>query len=335
MNRTRYRPQWLQALVIVLSLGVVPMAFAGRADDSGRDGPNARGRARLVVFGDSLSDPGNYYIAFGETSVAPYAPVPSAPYDVDGHRFTNGETWVEQLADRLDTPQSGSPALQRPGVFTNYAVGRARARPGAPEFAAFDLSTQVGLFMNDFRGQSPADATYVIWIGANDLDDALGALATDPTGAASGAIIQAALSSIASNIVALWSTGARHFLIPDMPDLSITPVVQSLGPQAGAAASALTGAFNGGLDAVIAQLQGLPQIRLLRLDDAAVLESVLADPDAFHFADVTDACLQFGVTVDAICDHPRDFLFWDGLHPTRHGHAVVAREAFEVLRRAR
>ena len=64
----------------------------------------------------------------------PYQPVPIYPYAMGGHHFSNGPTWAEDLTDELDTPVSGKPALREPGVFTNYAVGRARARPAAPVF---------------------------------------------------------------------------------------------------------------------------------------------------------------------------------------------------------
>ena len=181
---------------------------------------------RFVVFGDSLSDPGNFFIEYGQVSEPPYEPVPSAPYDIHGHHFSNGPTWIEQLTEELGSRDSGRPALERPGVYTNYAMGRARARANAPVFLAFDLSTQVGLFLNDFGGQAPAHATYVIWIGANDLDDAIGALQTDPSGATSIGIIQTALGTIAANIQALWAAGARSFLIPNEPDLGLTPAVQ-------------------------------------------------------------------------------------------------------------
>src|SRR6516165_1451423 len=141
------------------------MAIA-RADES-------RG---VVLFGDSLTDPGNHYIAFGQVTRPPYQPVAIYPYAMGGHHFSNGPTWAEDLTDELDTPVSGKPALREPGVFTNYAVGRARARPGAPVFPDFDLGTQVGAFLTDFGGHATANRTYVIWIGANDLDDAIEAL---------------------------------------------------------------------------------------------------------------------------------------------------------------
>jgi phospholipase/lecithinase/hemolysin len=49
---------------------------------------------RYIVFGDSLSDPGNYYSIYGQVSEAPFAPIPSAPYDEHGHHFSNGRTWI-------------------------------------------------------------------------------------------------------------------------------------------------------------------------------------------------------------------------------------------------
>ena len=54
---------------------------------------------RLVVFGDSLSDPGNAYVLTGASLVPPYTNlIPEAPYARGGHHLTNGATWIEQLA---------------------------------------------------------------------------------------------------------------------------------------------------------------------------------------------------------------------------------------------
>ena len=106
--------------------------------------------ADLVVFGDSLSDPGNFFIETGQSVSAPYQPAPAAPYAIGGHHFTNGRTWIEQLAGRLRAPLAGRPALRSPGLFTNYAFGRSRARANAAGFPQFDLGAQVILFLTDF-----------------------------------------------------------------------------------------------------------------------------------------------------------------------------------------
>src|SRR5215469_12427173 len=201
----------------------------------------------IVFFGDSLTDPGNHYIAFGQVTRPPYQPVPIYPYAMGGHHFSNGPTWAEDLTDELDTPVSGEPALREPGVFTNYAVGRARARPGAPVFPDFDLGTQVGAFLADFHGQAPANRTYVIWLGANDLFDALEALQVDQTGAASMKIIEQAIGATAESLQILWAAGAREFIVLNLADPALTPYVRSLGPAAQGASTQLTAAYNGAL----------------------------------------------------------------------------------------
>lgn len=305
---------WWCGLLVVFALVLSPLAPAAFAEDFGR----------LVIFGDSLSDAGNHFIAFGTTSRQPFDPIPEASYAIGGHHFSNGATWAEQLATALHLPTSGKPALRVPGVFTNYAVGRARARVDAPVFPFYDLSTQVGLFLSDFGGVAPSDALYVLWIGADDLNDALSALMSDPSGATSAVIIQEAVLAVASNIQVLWAAGARTFLIPNMPNLAITPAVRSLGPDAQFAATVQAAGYNAALDQALIPLQALPGIQFIRLDINALFDDVVAAPDAAGLANVGDACLTFFVTGHAICKTPNRYLFWDGIHPTETGHDLIA-----------
>nr|UXE45302.1 phosphatidylcholine-sterol acyltransferase [uncultured bacterium] len=278
----------------------------------------------IVFFGDSLTDSGNHYIAFGQVTRPPYQPVPIYPYAMGGHHFSNGPTWAEDLADELDTPVSGKPALREPGVFTNYAVGRARARPAAPVFPDFDLGTQVGAFLTDFGGQAPANRTYVIWIGANDLFDALEALQVDSTGATSMGIIQQAIGVTAESVQMLWAAGAREFLVLNLADPALTPYVRSLGPVAQGASTQLTAAYNGALAQVLASLGALPQIQIRQFDINAFLHTVIASPARYGLRDVQDSCLSFGVATNAVYADPDHYLFWDGIHPTRAGHFLIS-----------
>ena len=284
---------------------------------------------RFVFFGDSLSDAGNHFVAFGTVSHAPFAPLPDFPYDIGGHHFTNGPTWAEHLSHAVGSPRSGKPALRAPGVFTNYAVGRARARAAAPAFPSFDLSSQVQQFLSDFRGQAPSDALYVMWIGANDLDDALIAGMADPAQAAQ--IIRAAVTAQAENVYALWAAGARHFMILDLPDPAVAPFVRALGPAVQAAATQAALLYNAALDEALMQVSALPGLRVTRFDVSAVFDRIIATPDVGGFDNVTDPCLEFGVTKDAVCQHPKRFLFWDGAHPTKAGHRVIAEAALRLL----
>jgi len=94
---------------------------------------------RIVVFGDSLSDPGNAFVVLRKVETPPFSLIPDAPYARGGLHFSNGRTWVEDLAASLRLSISTGPALAVPHVFSNYAVGGTCARPGQ----LFDLTTQV------------------------------------------------------------------------------------------------------------------------------------------------------------------------------------------------
>lgn len=291
---------------------------------------------RLVIFGDSLSDPGNFFTETGEYVEAPYEPVPGAPYKIGGFHFSNGRTWIEQLAADLHVPASAGPATRAPGVFTNYAFGRARARVGAG-FPLFDLSWQVDRFLDDFGGQAPPNATYVLWFGGNDIRDALGALADDPTGATSNAILRAALGSIADNIVALYSAGARNLMVLNAPNIGQLPSVRALGAQNPAIpviAEQLSLAFNAGLASTLDSLQGLfADLHVVRMDTFTLINEIVADPAGSGLIDASEPCLTFGVVERAICALPNGHLFWDGAHPTSVGHGLVAEAALEALSR--
>lgn len=308
----------IASMLLVVLLALVSPAIGGEP-------------ARLVVFGDSLSDPGNHFVAYGTTAGQPFTPVPEASYPVGGHHFSNGATWVERLAADLGVPASGGPALRVPGLFTNYAVGRARARAGAPAFADHHLAAQVARFLADSGGQASSGDVYVIWIGANDVSDALGALMIDPSGTTSAGILQASIAATAQSIQGLWAAGARTFLIPNIPNLAITPVVRALGPQAQAAAAQLGLLYNDALDGALEALGMLPTTRFVRVDVNALFDAVVADPAAGGFTNVTDPCLTFGVVADPFCATPQRYLFWDGFHPTASGHALIAEMALLAI----
>jgi len=279
---------------------------------------------RFVAFGDSLTDPGNAFAVLGVISKPPFSLIPSAPYA--SGTFSNGPTWAEWLALGIESPASGAPAFVAPGEWTNYAVGGARARPGT---GSYDLTAEVSLYLSHYGGQACPGPTYVLWIGGDDLRDALTALATaaNPADgeAQAATIIGAAVSGIAGNVMALSGAGARNFLILDAPDVSHAPAVRMAGPAAIAAGAQLSAAFNAALAGAIAQLSQLPGVHIARYDDNTLLTAIIANPGKYFLTDVTDPCLRFGVVQGAVCQRPWQFLFWDGIHPTTTGHLIVAR----------
>lgn len=308
------RPGSLAAALLMLALVPGP-ALAGQ------------GFERVVAFGDSLSDPGNVFVLTGTIQHKPYPVIPGAPYPIGGLHFSNGETWVEQLATELGAEPTANPALRAPGVFSNYAFGGARARGAGGPGDSPTLTDQVMLFLDDYGGQAPPDALYTLSIGGNDLRDA--ALA-DP--AEAPAIIGAAIQAIADNLQVLVASGARHFVVANQPDLSLVPAIALQNdPDLNLAALRASLAFNEALEVVLAGIEAVAGVRIARIDAFALTTQLSMDPEPLGFDDGRTPCLAFGVQGNAICNNRDGHFYWDGIHPTRAGHALIARRALEAL----
>lgn len=288
---------------------------------------------RIVVFGDSLSDPGNAFALRGGTNTPPYDTldpflVPDTPYTKGGHHFSNGATWVEQFARPLGLAGNTRPAFQgSSSEATNYAIGGSRAHEDGINAT---LSIQVNTFLNVFGGSAPSDALYVVEFGGNDIRDALVAL---PDFGRAGAIITEALTAIGNNIEALYAAGGRKFLVWNAPDLRVTPAIRildSISPGAGQAAEFLSLTFNSGLNSVLGSVAGLPGIEIVQLDVYQKLNDIVADPGAFGLTVADTACIMPNIP-PFDCQTPDEFLFWDGIHPTSAGHAIFAQAAAFAL----
>jgi phospholipase/lecithinase/hemolysin len=290
----------------------------------------------IFVFGDSLSDPGNVFVLTGENSVRPFSAdnIPDAPYARGGHHFSNGATWIEQASADLKLKGGTGPALRAP-AFTNYAFGGARARMTG----VLDLSSQVGLFLSAIPGNLPSDALYSVYAGGNDARDAtvtffeVFANTGDPVAAqlAAEAVVAEAVQSIADNIMLLAGRGASHFLVPNVADIGKTPAVQALGAQAAAVATGLASGFNAALEATLTSLEAGFGIQVTRLNVFQLINDIIEDPSVAGLVNVTEPCITPLVRKGAYCNQPDDYLFWDGIHPTRVAHAYLAGAAVDAL----
>ena len=221
-------------------------------------------------------------------------------------RFSNGPVWVEQLATRLGLALAPS---RRGGL--NYAVGGARLDP---QFGADNLRAQADLFL---RSPMPTKRTLsVVYGGGNDLLAAVGR----PDGPA---MVDRAVASLKSILEDIGRQGATDILVPNLPDIGMTPAVRRQGNWAVAEAGRLTTRFNGALDRVLTELAGKANLRIHRLDVWAMGERARADPSAFGFVDVATPCERLST-----CE---GHLFWDDVHPTTHAHRRLAEAAFHAV----
>jgi phospholipase/lecithinase/hemolysin len=295
--------------------------------------------SQLVVFGDSLSDSGNLFALRHANNVPPdYAVdallVPDDAYARGGHHLTNGETWVEQLARPLGLIQNVAPAFRDANSrATNYAVAGARAWDDGKNV---NLSKQVNVFLQRFGGAPSSKALYVVEIGASDVRDALVAAAFPggPGTPTPSEILTAGLTAIQHNIVTLYGAGARRFLVFNVPDIGSIPSIQVLDtryPGVSGLASLLTANFNSGLATLLTSLgSSLTGIKIIPFDLYQAVNDIYANPRALGLTDVTHPCITPGIS-PFVCKKPDEYLFWDGLHPTRAGHAIFAGEVGKLL----
>ena len=285
---------------------------------------------RIVTFGTSISDSGNVFALIGGHNTPPAYDldsflVPHTAYSRGGHHLSNGSTWIEQLARPIGLAGSVQPSFRTQGVQgTNYAVGGARSVP-TPGF--INLPDQVTSFLSDFGGVAPAGALYVIEMGSNDILDAIG------QGQNGEAILGAAVLSIADKITTLYNAGARKFFVLNVANLGNTPAVRAFDqsiPGTSTLAMLFTVGFNTGLSTSLDALDALPGIEITRMDVFGLFVAVSANPSAFGFTNVRDACITPEVPPFK-CSQPDDYLFWDGVHPTTAAHGVIAREAALLL----
>lgn len=270
---------------------------------------------QLVVFGDSLSDTGNAYIATGGLAGA-------APAYQNG-RFTDGPNtipstssptglWIDQFASRMNVSDP-SPFLSG---GNNYAVATALtgsnpAFTGVPPEAPY-TAQQVALYLGSSKVSSTA--LYTFWAGSNDL---LGG--QNPLTAA---------SNISANIATLAAGGAKNFLWLNLPQLGEVPDATKLGPVVTATLNAEAAAFNQASANAISQLEAQYGIDIIPVDIYSLFAQVAANPSAYGFTNITDPA-QGLVGVN-----PDTYLYWDGMHPTTAADALVADLAYSDVQAA-
>lgn len=267
----------------------------------------------VFYFGDSLTDSGNNAAVLFSQGVEPTSvPVPSdafvptIPYA--SGRYTNSSVWAERFAAHFG--MAATPSLLG---GSNHAFGGATTGPNGLDFPV-NVREQVAGFLAARAGGAPPDALYVLAGGGNDAREAIAAVGegADPVQA-----LARVAGDFASNtltmIGALTAAGAEHIVVWTAPDASVAPAVRAAGPAAQGFASALAAVMN---EALRAALEAVEPVRLFDLH--GLTERVVADPGAFGLFDVEHAC-----AARPGCD-PSRFLFWDGIHPTSAGHALIA-----------
>jgi len=316
----------LRRILMVALFALLPFTAATTVADS------EHGYSRIFIFGASFIDPGNRYADTGVSSSPPFLdPLGPAAYDVGGHRATNGRTWVEVMAQEMRLTKWAKPAYRDP-VFGNYAYDHARVRDVAPPYIRWGPSLREQVEDWDANGYCTGaamnDTLFVVDSGGADLLDVLVLTEEDEQ----LAIIFAVMAAMANHIVELHGCGARNFLVADLLPLGYAPGVVLVGDPdvANQMAEGFNAMLQGTINAMMVSGE-YPSLNITTTGFYEFGETVMEFWEEFGFTNVTEPCVTFFVIENAYCESPKEYFFWDFLHPTKAVHALLGRHAIGQL----
>ncbi len=253
----------------------------------------------LVIFGDSLSDSGNNASLLGTAPgqvITGNSYIPTRPYA--SGTYSNSDVWATSFAAAL-----GLQALPSRGGGSNYAYGGAITNGGFPP----SLTRQLQLY-GATAPTDEASALYVIAGGGNNARAALSAIDKGADATTTIAAVAAGFASDIGNMVdTLQAAGAQKIVVWNTPDIGLAPAV--LAQNDSAMGTRIASAMNLALDARLLGEQGVVEFNIFNL---------VGEASSFGLVNVTDACGAI-----ALCN-PDTYLFWDGIHPTSAGHALIS-----------
>jgi phospholipase/lecithinase/hemolysin len=145
------------------------------------------------------------------------------------------------------------------------------------------------------------------------------------------------VTNVDSAIGTLAADGAKNFLIVTVPNLGLTPAAIAGGPAVQAGASALAAGFNSALVNDAGTLASLDSLNLSVPNTYSLLDAIVANPSSYDFTNVTAPCVTGavnyvgGTACAATTAAQNEYLFWDMLHPTAAGHAIIADAALAAV----
>ena len=272
----------------------------------------------MVVFGDSLSDTGNFASINGA--------FPSPPF-FQASRVSNGPVAVEGLAEKLGLSVEASLHLVANTGGSNFAVAAARAGGNTP----IDLTSQVGAYLLRVGGFASADSLFVMFIGGNDIRDTRDLSRRDAR-----ETLSAAAAAIDQQLRLLIAAGAEHILVVNSANIGAIPEIRLLADENNKHLANQMKRhsiqFNRKLARKVRRIEYDTGLDLVLFDLFSYLQKIFINSEALAYTNTVDACFstemlafnpdcEFGQRFD-------EYLFFDEIHLTGRSHERVSRAMF-------
>ncbi|QDR36627.1 autotransporter domain-containing esterase, partial [Pseudomonas aeruginosa] len=299
----------------------------------------------LVVFGDSLSDAGQFPDPAGPAGSTSRFTNRVGPTYQNGSGEIFGPTAPMLLGNQLgiapgDLAASTSPVNAQQGIAdgNNWAVGGYRTDQIYDSITAANgslierdntlLRSRDGYLVDRARQGLGADPNALYYITGGGNDFLQGRILNDVQA-------QQAAGRLVDSVQALQQAGARYIVVWLLPDLGLTPA--TFGGPLQPFASQLSGTFNAELTAQLSQAGA----NVIPLNIPLLLKEGMANPASFGLAadqNLIGTCFSGnGCTmnptygINGSTPDPSKLLFNDSVHPTITGQRLIADYTYSLL----
>ncbi|CAN6236792.1 unnamed protein product [Urochloa humidicola] len=317
--------------------------------------------AALIVFGDSIVDPGNN----NDINTIIKADFPPYGNDFVNHRptgrFCNGRIPTDFIASRLGLkeylpPYLSAQPLEPHDLITgvSFASGGTGFDPLTPRLASvISMPEQLRMF-HEYLGKVRAAGgegraseilsrgVFAICAGSDDVANTYFTMrARSEYDHASYARLL--VGHAASFVEELIAAGARRVAFIGIPPIGCVPSQRTMsgGLDRGCSPghNEVAVAYNSGMVRELAALRAKhPGTLLVFMDIYGFLYDMMMHPSTYGFTQSTRGCCGTGLLevsvlcnrlTSAVCQDVGDYLFWDSYHPTEKAYKILADFVFD------
>uniref|UniRef100_UPI000B165871 SGNH/GDSL hydrolase family protein n=1 Tax=Moraxella oblonga TaxID=200413 RepID=UPI000B165871 len=289
--------------------------------------------SQTVVFGDSLSDVGNFKAL--NPNISNFAG--GVWNGIKGWLFgkNNPDVGIGQtFSTNPDLTWAGDLPPVTYGEPVVYAVGGAKVATDNPQSKLFGLvkpdipsvKSQVDAHLKS-NNQANPDALYAVWIGSNDLMGLKNG--NKELKLADVQVIETASQKQVEQIDRLHQAGAKYILVPSVPNIGITPEFNTSTER-----QKISDAANHYNQTLYQGLQNQSNANVIPANTYALLNEVVADHESFGFKygnGKNDRACKTSIGTEeknwgcgkTEWQNPNaneEYVFADGIHPSGRTH---------------
>ncbi|CAM0879993.1 unnamed protein product [Alopecurus aequalis] len=309
----------------------------------------------LVVFGDSIVDPGNNNAinTIVKANFPPYGHDFGQDHRPTG-RFCNGRIPTDFIASKLGLkellPAYLSPNLTKHDLLTgvSFASGGTGYDPLTAQLASvISMTDQLRMF-DDYKQRVRAAAgdaalhailtkgVFAVCAGSDDVANTYFTMRarSDYSHDSYAALMVSHASAFLDGLLA---AGARRVAIINMPPIGCVPSQRTLsgGLARGCAEghNEIATMVNAGMRDSVRELKArYPGARVVLMDIYGYLLDMMLRPGSYGFSESTLGCCGTGMmevsvlcngVTSAVCGDVKDYLFWDSYHPTEKAYKIL------------